>query len=77
VGWMGLIVPHLARRLFGADARGALPAAMLMGALFAVLCDDVARTLLAGEIPIGILTSLVGALFFIAMLMTRNIRVER
>jgi len=77
VGWIGLIVPHIARRLFGADARHALPAAMLMGGLLAVLCDDAARTLLAGEIPVGILTSLVGALFFIAMMMTRNIRVER
>lgn len=77
VGWIGLIVPHMARRLFGADARRALPAAMLMGGLFAVLCDDVARALLAGEIPLGILTSLIGALFFIAMLMTRNIRAER
>jgi iron complex transport system permease protein len=77
VGWIGLIVPHMARRLFGADARHALPAAMLMGGLFAVLCDDVARTLLAGEIPIGILTSLVGALFFVGMMMTRNIRAER
>jgi len=77
VGWIGLIVPHIARRLFGADARHALPAAMLIGGLLAVLCDDAARTLLAGEIPVGILTSLVGALFFIAMMMTRNIRVER
>jgi iron complex transport system permease protein len=50
---------------------------MLMGGLLAVLCDDAARTLLAGEIPVGILTSLVGALLFIAMMMTRNIRVER
>ncbi len=77
VGWIGLIVPHLARRLFGADARYALPAAMCMGGLFAVLCDDIARTLLAGEIPLGILTSLFGALFFLAMLATRSIRAER
>jgi len=77
VGWLGLIVPHLARRWFGADARRALPAAMLMGGLFAVVCDDLARTLLAGEIPLGILTSLFGALFFVTMLATRNIRAER
>jgi iron complex transport system permease protein len=77
VGWIGLIVPHLARRLFGADARRALPAAMLMGGLFAMVCDDMARALLAGEIPLGILTSLFGALFFVAMLATRNIRAER
>lgn len=77
VGWIGLIVPQAARRLFGADARRALPAAMLSGGLFALVCDDIARTLLAGEIPIGILTSLIGALAFIAMMMTRHVRVER
>ncbi len=77
VGWIGLIVPHVARRMFGADARRALPAAMVVGGLFAVVCDDVARTLLAGEIPVGILTSLAGALFFIGMMLTRNVRAER
>jgi len=70
VGWIGLIVPHIARRLFGADARFAVPAALLIGGLFGVLCDDVARTLLAGEIPIGILTSFVGSLFFLVIVTT-------
>jgi iron complex transport system permease protein len=65
-----LIVPHIARRLFGADARDAVPAALLIGGLFGVLCDDIARTLLPGEIPIGILTSFIGALFFFAIFMT-------
>lgn len=64
VGWLGLITPHLARRLQGADARRALPAALLLGALLAVVCDDLARTLVAGEIPLGILTSLVGTVVF-------------
>ncbi len=77
VGWVGLIVPHLARRLFGVDTRCHLPAAMLIGGLFSVLCDDLARTLLAGEIPLGVLTSLFGALFFMALLMTQNVRVQR
>jgi len=77
VGWVGLIVPHMARRLFGADSRYNLPAAMLIGGLFTVLCDDLARTLLAGEIPLGVLTSLLGALFFIALLVTQNIRAQR
>jgi iron complex transport system permease protein len=72
VGWVGLIVPHLARRLFGADTRRALPAAMLIGGLFTLLCDDLARIMLAGEIPLGILTSLVGALFFMTLMMMRN-----
>jgi iron complex transport system permease protein len=77
VGWVGLIVPHIARRLFGADSRYALPAAMLLGGIFVILCDDLARTLLAGEIPLGILTSLLGALLFIGMMVSRGVRVQR
>ncbi len=70
VGWVGLIVPHIARRLFQTDARYSLPGAMLLGGLFTLLCDNMARALLAGEIPLGILTALLGALIFLA-LMTR------
>jgi iron complex transport system permease protein len=68
VGWVGLIMPHIARRLFRADARYSLPAAMLLGGIFTMLCDDLARILLAGEIPLGILTSLFGALIFLALM---------
>ena len=76
VGWVGLIVPHLARRLVGADAQRVLPASMLIGGVFALLCDNVARTVRAGEIPLGIVTSLAGALVFIAMFVTRRIGSE-
>jgi len=69
VGWVGLIIPHMARRLFGADGRYALPAAMLIGAIFTVLCDDLGRTLFTGEIPLGIVTSLLGALTFLILMM--------
>lgn len=68
VGWVGLIMPHIARRAFRADARFSLPAAMLLGGIFTMLCDDIARTLLAGEIPLGIPTSLFGALIFLALM---------
>jgi len=68
VGWVGLIIPHIARRLFRTDTRYSLPAAMLLGGIFTMLCDDIARTLLAGEIPLGILTSLFGALIFLALM---------
>jgi len=71
VGWIGLITPHLARRLVGADARRALPAATLLGAIVTLLCDDLARTLAGAEIPLGILTSLVGAVVF-AIVMVRS-----
>lgn len=77
VGWIGLLIPHAARRALGVDAQKALPASMLLGATFALVCDDLARTLLAGEIPLGILTSLLGALLFIAMMLSKNIRVQR
>jgi iron complex transport system permease protein len=72
VGWVGLIVPHIARRLAGADAQRALPTAMLLGGLFTVLCDNLARTLLAGEVPLGILTALLGATLFIILMTTAN-----
>lgn len=76
VGWIGLIVPHLARRIYGADARKALPAALLLGGAFTLLCDDVARTLLAGEIPLGILTSLLGAGFFMFLMSAQRVRTQ-
>ena len=72
VGWVGLIVPHIARRLVGSDARRALPASMLLGTLFVLACDDVARTLLYGEIPLGLLTSFVGALVFLGVVLRRQ-----
>jgi iron complex transport system permease protein len=72
VGWTGLIVPHLARRMFGVDTRLSVPGSMIMGGAFTVLCDDIARTLLAGEVPLGILTSVLGAAFFLLLMSTRR-----
>lgn len=77
VGWVGLIMPHIARRLFGSDTRYTLPAAILLGGMFTILCDDLSRTLLAGEIPLGILTSLLGAVIFIGLMVSRGVKVER
>lgn len=76
IGWVGLIVPHIARRLFNVDTRFSLPAAMLLGGLFTLLCDDLARTLLAGEIPLGILTSLFGAVIFLGLMMSRSAKAK-
>lgn len=72
VGWVGLIIPHIARRLFRTDTRYSLPASMLLGGIFTMLCDDLARTLLAGEIPLGILTSLFGAIVFLVLMTFRQ-----
>jgi iron complex transport system permease protein len=76
IGWVGLIVPHLARRVFGANASYSLPVSMLAGGIFTVLCDTLARTLLAGEIPLGILTSLIGATVFMIMLMSSEVKLR-
>jgi iron complex transport system permease protein len=72
VGWIGLIVPHMARRMFGVDTRLSLPGSMVIGGLFTVVCDDIARTLLAGEIPLGILTSMLGAALFLLLMISRR-----
>jgi iron complex transport system permease protein len=76
IGWVGLIVPHIARRLVGADAQRALPGAILIGSLFVLLCDDTARTVLSGEIPLGILTSAIGAFFFFTILLRKQMAVR-
>ncbi len=68
IGWIGLVIPHLARRLVGNNYKSLLPASMLMGALFLLIVDDVSRTLFTTEIPIGILTSLIGAPFFLYLI---------
>lgn len=73
VGWVGLIIPHIARRLFGADGRYTVPASLLLGGAFVVVADDFARSLLAGEIPLGILTSLIGASAFMALMITARV----
>jgi iron complex transport system permease protein len=77
VGWVGLIVPHVARRALGTDAQRSLPGSMLIGGLFVLACDDVARTVLAGEIPLGILTSFAGAAIFVTLMVRGNVRVRR
>lgn len=77
VGWVGLITPHLARRLVGANAQVAMPAACLIGGIYCLAGDTVARTLLPGEIPLGILTSLLGAALFLILLTTNRLGIRR
>lgn len=72
VGFVGLMVPHICRRIVGADHRRLLPAVVLFGGAFMVLCDGFARTLLAPvEMPAGLLTALLGGPFFIWLLMRK------
>lgn len=68
IGWVGLVIPHLTRRMVGNNYKHLMPASMLFGAIFLLLVDDISRNLLATEIPIGILTSLIGAPFFIFLM---------
>lgn len=68
IGWVGLVVPHLARRLVGNDYRYLMPSSMLLGALFLLLVDNLARSALSSEIPIGILTAFIGAPFFLYLI---------
>lgn len=70
IGWVGLVVPHMLRRVVGSDYRYLLPASMLGGGLFLLLVDNVSRSLTG--IPIGILTSFIGAPFFLWMITGRR-----
>lgn len=68
IGWVGLVIPHLSRRIVGSDCRRLMPMSCLFGAAFLLLVDNMARCLTAAEIPIGILTAFVGAPFFIYLM---------
>lgn len=70
IGWVGLVIPHFCRLIYGYDYRRLVPASALMGATFLILVDDIARIALASEIPLGILTSFVGAPVFIYLILT-------
>jgi iron complex transport system permease protein len=73
VGFIGIVVPHLVRLIVGSDHRLVLPAATLFGAAFLVLCDLVARTIMAPiEIPVGIVTALIGGPFFLWLLVRKS-----
>ena len=68
IGWVGLLIPHMCRMLFGNNNARMIPGSIVFGALFMLITDTVARTLTAAEIPVSILTSLIGAPLFIFLL---------
>jgi iron complex transport system permease protein len=68
IGWVGLIVPHLARALVGPDFSRLLPASAILGGGYLLLIDTIARTSAPIEIPLGILTAVIGTPFFIWLL---------
>ena len=68
IGWVGLVIPHLARKVVGNNYNHLMPASILFGAIFLLLVDNVSRNLLTTEIPLGILTAFIGAPFFIYLI---------
>ena len=73
VGWVGLVVPHIARMLVGPDYKKILPVSIMIGAAYLLVVDDIARTLTTAEIPLGILTAIIGAPVFAYLLRFRKV----
>ena len=74
IGWVGLVIPHITRILFGINHTHSLPYAMLIGGCFVLWMDTLARSITSQEIPIGIITALVGAPFFAYLLLFKQNR---
>ena len=70
IGWIGLVIPHLSRMLVGPNYKKLIPTSMVIGACFLLMVDNLSRSLFSMELPIGILTSMIGAPFFIYLLMS-------
>ncbi len=74
IGWVGLVIPHFARKLVGNNYKRLLPATMILGGAFLLFVDDIARNLLETELPLGILTAVIGAPFFIYLITRKEER---
>ncbi|WP_320043656.1 iron ABC transporter permease [uncultured Desulfobacter sp.] len=72
IAWVGLMIPHAARLITGPDHRRVVPVSAVLGAIYLIICDTLARTLTTAEIPIGIITSLVGAPYLFYLVRTRG-----
>lgn len=68
IGWVGLIIPHISRMIIGPDNRYLLVLSAILGGLFLLICDNFVRNLFQYEIPLGIITSLIGLIVFISVL---------
>ncbi|MBK5252601.1 MAG: iron ABC transporter permease [Peptostreptococcaceae bacterium] len=68
IGWVGLLIPHIARMIFGNNNQAVVPASICFGAIFMLCIDTIARSVTAAEIPVSILTAVIGAPFFIILL---------
>jgi iron complex transport system permease protein len=72
IGWVGLIIPNIARVITGQNTKYSLPISMILGGIFVLVSDNIARALLPGEIPLGIITAFLGAVIFIILLLTKK-----
>lgn len=72
VGWIGLVVPHIARICVGRDARKTIPLTIILGAVFAIICDIISRSFTASEIPLSAVTGFLGTPIFIGILYSRR-----
>ena len=68
IGWIGLVIPHMARMVVGSDNRILIPASLSLGASFLLLIDNISRALISIEIPIGVLTAIIGVPIFLYLL---------
>lgn len=76
IGWVGLVIPHFSRMMVGPDNRKLLPIAMVLGALFLLFIDTLSRAALEAEIPLSILTGLVGAPFYFYLLVRQRMKLS-
>lgn len=77
ISWVGLIVPHLARITLGSDGAATVPLSVIFGAAFVIVCDMFSRGLLPGELPLGIMTALIGTIVFFGLLLRKRLYAER
>lgn len=72
IGWVGLMIPHMARALVGVDYGRLIPASAMLGAAYLILMDDLARSILTMELPLGVVTAIMGAPFFVFLIIRRK-----
>ncbi len=72
IGFIGLIIPHIARMIVGPDNKALIPTSFVFGAILLVICDTIARSILSQEIPVGLITSILGGPFFVYLLRNKK-----
>ena len=72
IGWIGLVIPNLVRLLIGSDNKKVVPVSMLLGAVFMVICDMLARSITPNEIPLSVITGVIGTPLFLFSIFKRR-----